>query len=60
MALSGVWIFWRMAMRYKWEVVTVALVNLEGKLNEASAKKWEVFSVLAVNESFVIIVRRPF
>jgi hypothetical protein len=46
-------------MKYNWEVASVALTQLEQHLEAASAKGWEVFSVLAVEGAFVIIVRRP-
>lgn len=45
-------------MKYNWEVRTVPLEKLEQNLEAASAAGWEVFSVLAIQGSFLVIVRR--
>lgn len=47
-------------MKYNWNVVTVTqLDQLEKQLEMASAKGWEIFSVLAVEGTCVIIARYP-
>lgn len=46
-------------MRYNWEVINVVFADLERTLEQASARGWDVFSVMAVEGAFVVIIRQP-